>query len=144
MTKMPNIRRAGAEDAPSCAAIVSNWLFRTRWIANGPDLAELTRILRKGIPLREFWVIGEPVQGYVSLEIKKSQIHGLYVAEQGLGLGKALVNKVKEGRDFLQLYTHIPNEAAQRFYHREGFETVEELPEGRGDGVGELRMEWHR
>jgi putative acetyltransferase len=144
MTKMREIRRAVVDDAQTCAAIVSNWLFRTRWIANGPDLEELTQILRKGIPIREFWVIGEPVQGYVSLELKKSHIHGLYVAEQGRGLGTALVDKVKEGRDFLQLYTHIPNEPAHRFYHREGFETVEKLPEGPGDGVGELRMEWHR
>ena len=76
------------------------------------------------------------------LELKP--IHGLYVAEQGLGLGKALVKKVKGGRDFLQLYSHIPNEVAQRFYHLERFETVEKLPEGCGDVVGELRMEWHR
>ena len=141
---MQEIRRAVADDAQACAAIVSNWVSRTRWMVNVPDLAELTGILREGIPMREFWVIGEPVQGYVSLEVEKSHIHGLYVSRQGRGLGKALVDKVKEGRDFLQLYTHIPNEAAHRFYHREGFETVEALPEGRGDGVGELRMEWHR
>ena len=144
MTGAAAIRRATTADAHDCAAIVSTWLFRTDWMANAPDLEELTEIMTKGIPMREFWVIGAPVQGYLSLEAEKNHIHGLYVAEQGRGLGKALVDKVKEGREYLQLYTHMPNTAAHRFYEREGFRTVEELPEGRGDGVGELRMEWHR
>ena len=57
--------------------------------------------------------------------------------------GKRLVDHVKTGRDRVQLWTHEPNAAAHRFYHREGFKTVERRAEGRGDGVPELRMEWH-
>ena len=43
----------------------------------------------------------------------------------------------------MQLWTHEANVQAHRFYHREGFETVERKAEGRGEGVPELRMEWH-
>ena len=87
-------------------------------------------------------MIGSPVEGYLSFEPEISQINGLYVARRGNGLGKALVDAVKAGRDFVQLWTHEPNDAAHRFYHREGFKIVERRAEGRGDGIPELRMEW--
>ena len=53
------------------------------------------------------------------------------------------MDRAKAGRDYLQLNTHEPNHAAQRFYRREGFEVVERLPMG-DDGLPELRMEWRR
>lgn len=144
MSEVLTLRRATLEDAPACAGIVSGWLIQTPWMQNVPDLVELNEMMTKGIPMREFWVIGDPVAGYLSLEDGINHIHGLYVATPGQGLGKALVDRVKDGRDYLQLWTHGPNTAAHRFYHREGFVTVEEKPEGRGDGLPELRMEWRR
>ena len=143
MSEAPQLRRGTPADAHACAAIVSNWLFRTPWIDNGPDLEELTEMLERGIPMREFWVIGSPALGYLSLEEDRNHIHGLYVAEPGYGYGKRLMDAAKEGRDYLQLWTHTPNAAAHRFYRREGFKTVEEKPEGR-DGLPEFRMEWFR
>lgn len=137
-------RRATPADAAACAAIVFDWLQATAWMPNRPDLAELTEMLAKGIPQREVWVIGDPVAGYLSLDPEAAQINGLYVAQTGQGLGKALLDRVRQGRDYLQLWTHWPNLAAHRFYHREGFVTVEQTAQGRGDGVPELRMEWHR
>ena len=108
-----------------------------------PSREVLTEAIAKGIPEREFWVIGEPVQGYLSFKEDENLIAGLYTADPGSGLGKALLDRVKEGREYVQLWTHEPNTAAQRFYRREGFEVVERRPEGRGDGVPELRMEWY-
>jgi hypothetical protein len=110
-------RRATPQDAPACAGIVLGWLTRTAWMKNVPDVADLTEMMAKGTPMREFWVIGDPVAGYLSVE---------------------------DGRDYLQLWTHGPNTDAHRYYHREGSVTVEEKPEGRGDGLPELRMEWRR
>ncbi len=92
--------------------------------------------------MRELWVIGAPVAGYLSFDVEDRLIAGLYTALPGSGHGKALVDAVKEGRDFIHLWTHEPNVQAHRFYHREGFVTVERNAEGRGDGVPELRMEW--
>lgn len=136
-------RRADVGDAGACAEIVRAWLDGLDWMPEGgPTVAALTEMIAKGIPLREFWVIGTPVQGYLSFKEDESLIAGLYTAQPGQGAGKALVDKVKEGRSFVQLWTHEPNEAAHRFYHREGFVTVERKAEGRGDGVPELRMEW--
>lgn len=138
------LRPARVEDAAACAAIVRGWLDGLDWMPeDGPSAQTLTEIIAEGIPQREFWVIGDPVRGYLSFKEDEKLIAGLYTSQPGSGAGKSLVDRVKEGRDFLQLWTHEPNRAAQRFYHREGFQTVERSAEGRGEGVPELRMEWH-
>lgn len=139
----PAPRAAEVSDAAACAAIVCRWLGQTAWMpGGGPDLAELTTMIAKGIPMREFWVIGEPVTGYLSLDPAKNMIAGLYTAQPGSGAGKALVDAAKAGRGYVQLWTHEANENAHRFYHREGFKTVERSAQGNGDGIPELRMEW--
>lgn len=135
-------RRATPDDAAACAKVVDTWITATPWMPDSPGLLFLTDVIAKGIPLRDFWVIGSPVEGYLSLDPEISQINGLYCARPGAGRGKALMQAAKEGRDFVQLWTHEPNLAAQRFYRREGFDVVDRAPEGRGDGVPELRMEW--
>lgn len=142
---LPPIRRAVAADGPACARIVAGWLAEKDWMpGDAPDEAALADILSKGLPAREAWVIGDPVAGYLSFEPETATIHGLYVGARGRGYGKALVDRVKAGRDFVQLWTHAPNTEAHRFYAREGFVPVETRPEGRGDGVPEIRMAWHR
>lgn len=139
-----SLRRANVEDAGACAAIVRAWLDSVPWMpGGGPTAKKLTEIIAEGIPKREFWVIGVPVAGYLSFKEDENLIAGLYTAKPGSGHGKRLVDAVKTGRDYVQLWTHEPNVAAHRFYRREGFETVERKAEGRGDGIPELRMEWH-
>ncbi|MGR3491247.1 MAG: GNAT family N-acetyltransferase [Shimia sp.] len=140
---MTGVRRASVEDAAACAGIVHNWLESKDWLES-PGLSALTDLMTAGIPRREFWVIGAPAEGYMSIDPAEALIHGFYVARPGIGHGKALMDYAKAGRDYLQLWTHEANTAAHRFYHREGFMTVERKAEGRGDGVPELRMEWRR
>ena len=140
---MSDLRRATPDDAAACAAIVHGWLGGVDWMnTKQPRLDEFTKIFETGIPIREFWVIGDPIAGYLSFKEDENLIAGLYTASPGSGAGKTLLDRVKEGRDFVQLWTHEPNTAAHRFYHREGFVTAERKEEGRGDGVPELRMEW--
>ncbi|MGR3468409.1 MAG: GNAT family N-acetyltransferase [Shimia sp.] len=141
---MSGVRAATVADAPACARIVSDWLLATPWLTDGPGYETLCGVMAEGIPKREFWVIGAPVVGYMSIDAEIAHIHGFYCAQPGRGHGRALLDHAKAGRDFLQLWTHAPNAAAHRFYHREGFVTVERREEGRGDGVPELRMEWRR
>ena len=139
-----DIRRADVSDAAACAGIVHGWIAGQPWLAVKPELADLVAVFETGIPQREVYVIDAPVAGYLSMDPDAALIHGFYVDRPGGGLGKALLDRAKQGRDYLQLWTHEPNGSAHRFYWREGFETVERKQEGRGDGVPELRMEWRR
>ncbi|MEM6275751.1 MAG: GNAT family N-acetyltransferase [Pseudomonadota bacterium] len=139
------VRRATVKDAMACANIIHDWLSGIEWITTDqPSASTLRDVIAQAIPDREFWVIGAPVAGYLSFNPDEHLIGGLYTAHPGSGAGKALVDRVKEDHDYIQLWTHEPNTAAHRFYHREGFEIVERKAEGRGDGVPELRMEWRR
>ena len=135
------IRRATPADAPVCAAIVARWLAGLDWMPDPPSEDALVAALREGIPLREVWVAGEPVAGYLSLDADAGHVRGFYVARPGEGVGRAMLDHVKAGRDRLTLNTHMPNRAAHRVYEREGFRTVaRDLPGA--DGVPEQRMEW--
>lgn len=138
------VRRATPEDAAACARVVSDWVRGTDWIPNRFTVGEFEEMFRAGIPIREFYVVGEPVKGYLSLNRETAQVMGLYVARPGAGLGKALMDAAKDGRDYLQLRSHEPNTEAHRFYEREGFEVVERGLTDGDDGVAEIRMEWRR
>ncbi len=143
MSDPVDIRHAVPEDAAACAAIIMGWLQDTAWIAPRFSEAELTELIRDGLAIREIYVAGDPVAGYLSFNPEVDQVVGLYSAAPGHGVGKALMDHVKTGRDYLQLWSHEPNTAAHRFYEREGFLRVGRNPEG-DDGIPEIRMEWHR
>ena len=66
---------------------------------------------------------------------------GLYTAVQGQGMGKALLDKVKQNRKWIQLWSHSANTHAHRFYEREGFVKTNETRIG-GDHIPEVRLEW--
>ena len=108
---------------------------------HSPDL--VTQMIKDGIPIREFWVIGDPVIGYLSFNVEAQQIMGLYVSHPGIGLGKALVDQVKLGKSYIKLWSHSANTAAQRFYLREGFKISGEEKMG-SDGIKEICFEWVR
>jgi putative acetyltransferase len=138
-----DIRLAQVTDAARCADIVSGWIDTTSWMPRTQSKETLEEMIAAGIPIREFWVTGDPITGYLSLNTDTLQIMGLYTSGPGMGVGKALMDKVKEGRSWLKLSTHEANTAAQRFYKREGF--VEFARKANGvDGIPELQMEWHR
>lgn len=141
-TRMP-IRLATQEDAAVCARIVNDWVDRTDWMPRVISRETIEGYVSKAMSEREVFVIGDPVEGYLSLDPKTARIGALYLDNPGRGHGKALMDRAKEGRDYLQLWTHEPNAAAHRFYFREGFELVERNPKGE-DNLPELRMEWRR
>ncbi len=143
MTDASPIRRAGFDDVEICARIVNDWIDRTDWIPRIHSRDTIAGFIRDAFPDREIWLIGDPPEGYLSLNPETNLIGAIYLDRPRRGFGKALIDHVKAERDYLQLWTHEPNTAAHRFYHREGFETVERNPEG-GDGLPELRMEWRR
>ena len=140
----PPVRRATPADAAACAAIVNDWIDTTPWMPRAVSRETVAGHVADGIAGREVWVVGDPVTGYLSFDPAEAVIRGLYVARPGEGLGRALIDRVKEGRERLRLRTHEPNLAAQRFYAREGFVAVERDPDGGGDGLPEIVMEWRR
>ena len=66
----------------------------------------------------------------------------LYSNKPGRGYGKVLLDKVKEGREYIQLWSHSANVSAQRFYHREGFKAAAYKEKG-DDGIPEIQFEWY-
>lgn len=136
-------RRAEPADAAACAAIVNDWIDATPWMPRVHSRDDIARFVAEALPLREIWVTGEPVAGYLSLNGETGQVVALYTSRPGHGLGKALMDCAKAGRDALHLWTHEPNAAAHRFYRREGFVVADRNPLG-DDGLPELRMEWRR
>ena len=68
---------------------------------------------------------------------------GLYLSHPGIGLGKALFEQVKLGKSYIKLWSHSANNAAHRFYLREGFKRFGDDKIG-GDGIKEICLEWVR
>ena len=141
---MTDLRRATIEDVPAMAAVLNRWVDRTDWFPRIFSAEELEGFIRAAVPLREVWVTGDPVCAYLSFNAETGQVVALYSAVTGQGVGKALMDKVKEGRDALWLNTHVSNEAAQRFYLREGFQEVSRHMPEPPEVLEEIRMEWAR
>jgi putative acetyltransferase len=143
MSATMDIRQAGPGDEAYCAQIVHGWIAQTEWIPKLFTEAELAVMIAEAMPRRVIWLGGEPPEGYLSLDPETGRIGAIYCARRGAGLGKALVDRAKEGRNYLQLWTHESNTDAHRFYRREGFVIVGRNAEG-DDGLPELLMEWRR
>ncbi|MEL6463802.1 MAG: GNAT family N-acetyltransferase [Pseudomonadota bacterium] len=137
------IRSATDKDASACAVIVNDWIDAKEWLPRQHSRQAIEEMIRAGLPLREFWVAGDPVQGYLSFNTEENQIMGLYTAQPGSGIGKALIDRTKQGRVWLQLWSHAANTRAHVFYRREGFVETGRKESG-VDGIPEIRMEWQR
>ena len=135
------IRRATIHDALACALIVDEWVEKTAEMPRLYDRDQLFSMIRSAIPTREVWVIGEPIEGYISYNPDLLQISALYVKFTGEGLGKILLDQVKHQRKYLQLWSHEFNTSAHKFYKREGFEAIDRKDHG-SDGIPELKFEW--
>ncbi|MBV2358669.1 GNAT family N-acetyltransferase [Thalassococcus sp. CAU 1522] len=137
------IRRATRDDIPACARIIADWEAETDYLPDGPGADKIAAIIDDAFDAREIWVSGDPVDGYLSVDPEKNKIGGLYLARRGQGLGKALVDRAKQDRDFLWLTVFAPNTRAFAFYRREGFSLTSRLPASDGEPAV-LRMEWQR
>jgi len=139
---MTEVRRATPDDIPAMAAVLNGWIDGTDWFPRIFTPEELEGFIRDGLPVREIWVAGDPVCAYLSYNPDTGQVAALYSSVTGQGVGKALMDKVKEGRSALWLTTHVPNVAAQRFYVREGYREVSRHMPDPPETVEEIRMEW--
>ena len=66
------------------------------------------------------------IQGFIGLN--REYVEGIFVCDklQSQGIGKLLLDFVKESRTELSLHVYQKNIGAIRFYQREGFETQSE------------------
>ena len=135
-------RRGSIDDASRCAEIINKWVETTTWMPRLYSENELLKMIEEAIPFRELWVIGNPASAYVSFNKGLSQVVALYSNKPGKGYGKILLDKVKEGREYIQLWSHSANVSAQRFYHREGFKEAAYKENG-DDGIPEIQFEWY-
>lgn len=126
------------------AAVLNGWIDATDWFPRVHPPAKLEEAIGAALPLREIWVAGDPACAYLSLDGDSGQVVGLYSSVTAQGVGKALMDRAKEGRSALWLNTHVPNTAAQRFYRRQGFREVSRHVPEPPETVEEIRMEWAR
>ena len=115
------LRRATIDDASASALIVDNWIEKTVKMPRLFDKHKLTKMIRNAIPLREVWVIGKTINGYISYNPDSLQISALYVKKKGEGHGKILLEQIKADHNYKQLWSHEFNKSAYEFYKREGF-----------------------
>lgn len=135
-------------DAVALARILGDWLRGTGWIPilhnRGEDLSFLRRMIASHRMLVARDASGRAL-GFIA--VKQGDIAAFHV-DQGArsqGIGKTLLDAIKTDEPRLALWTFQANEAAIRFYLREGFAEVE-----RTDGAGneerlpDVRMIWRR
>ena len=139
--EMDPLRRATIDDASACALIIDDWIEKTEEILQFFYKHQLTEMIRDAIPLRDVWVIGQPINGYISYNPDLLQVTALYVNKRGEGLGKMLLDQLKSDHKYLQLWSHEFNKSAHNFYRREGFQFKNRKDRG-SDGIPELQFEW--
>ncbi len=135
------LRRAIINDASACALIVDDWIEKTVEMPRLFDKHKLTKMIRNAFPLREVWVIGQPINAYISYNPDLLQMSALYVISRGEGIGKILLDQVKSDRKYLRLWKHEFNNAPHKFYKREGFQLKNRKDRG-SDGIPELQFDW--
>jgi GNAT superfamily N-acetyltransferase len=85
------------------------------------DLAFFDNVLMKTCAV---WIIIRDARPVGLLALENDSIEQLYIdpPEQGKGLGSALIELSKRGSPRrLELYTHVSNSNARRFYEHHGF-----------------------
>ncbi|MEX0349977.1 MAG: N-acetyltransferase family protein [Paracoccaceae bacterium] len=142
MSRAGDIRKARREDVPQCAGVIDTWIARTEWMPGALSKRQLTDLISEAFPQREMWVAGDPIDCYLSLDPAESKLGALYCLRTGQGIGKALLDLAKAGRDWLWLTVYVPNHRAERFYRREGFAEVARLAPEPPDMLPMIRMEW--
>ena len=139
---MTEIRRAKREDVPRCAKVLNDWIDSTEWMPRLHSVDEIEAMIDGAFDKREIWVAGDPVDAYLSFDPETQKVGGLYCQRTGQGVGKALLDQVRAGRDYVWLTADEPNDQAQKFYAREGFVEVSRYMPEPPEMVRHVELEW--
>ena len=139
------LRPGKPDDAVACAAILNDWIDDRPWMPRIHTHAAVEAFYRDFVfQKRQVWVAGDPVAGFMALDPEQDMVTALYVAKPGQGIGRALLDHAKRGRDALELWTFVANEGARRFYAREGFSEVRRTDGDNEESLPDVLLRWER
>ncbi len=136
------IRRAEARDVAWCARVLGDWVRETGWMPVLHSREEDVAFVEWLVSRAEVTVAEG---GFLARE--GEEVLALYLSPEarGRGIGKALLDMAKVGRERLTLWAFQQNGAALRFYAREGFAEIART-DGAGNeaGLPDVRLAWVR
>ena len=101
--------------------------------------------VKKLLPNSEIYVYieNDKIEGFIG--INEDYIEGIFVNSnyQNKGIGTALLNKAKEGKEELTLNVYEKNREAIKFYEKNGFKIVKEAVD-KENNEKEFRMIWNK
>ncbi|WP_299280892.1 GNAT family N-acetyltransferase [uncultured Tateyamaria sp.] len=140
-----HIRPARSTDAGAVGGILSEFIDTTSWMPRLHSRAE--DIGFAGHMIDQGWVEvaeqGGHVMGFAARD--GSDVHALYIAAKArrTGLGSALLHKMQDQTDRLDLWTFQANLDAQAFYAAHGFREVTRTDGTRNDeGLPDIHLTW--
>ncbi|PYE82416.1 GNAT family N-acetyltransferase [Pseudoroseicyclus aestuarii] len=139
------LEQARAEDAPALGALLSDWIDETPWMPRIHTRDEDADFAEHLVETAEVWVLRDAApQGFLAR--REEQVAALYLraSARRQGGGALLLERAKEGRDCLRLWTFAANDGARRFYARHGFAEVGGTAGDNDEGLPDIRMEWRR
>ena len=119
-------RAACGSDALACAKIICDWGRDTPWMVPIDDADDVAASWRDLLQSDTAWV-AERGGGVVGFCVREDDnITGLYLASdaQSQGIGKALLDRAKVGREWIAVWVYELNTRAIAFYEREGLVVV--------------------
>lgn len=139
------IRPGRAFDARDCARIVNAWVDDTPWFTRTRSEAEVAQRYAHRFAGERTVLIAEvsrEVAGFLALDEATAEVTSFYVDQRGRGIGAALMNAAKQGRDRLMLWTFAANAGARRFYLREGFVETGRSEGDNDEGLPDVQYTW--
>lgn len=121
------------------------WIDETNWLPRIHPRKDIeARYQNFVIKNRKVFVVGDPVEGYLSFDSEDGEVTSLFVNRKGEGIGKRLLDHVKGQADRLSLWTFENNTGARRFYAREGFVEVQRTSGENEEGLPDVQLIWER
>ncbi len=125
------LRAAKQHDVNAMAKIIGDWFTVTPFVPRLHTPEEDRRFIGHAVENADVVVAVDDnqVQGFIVRN--DEEIGQLYLAPQarGVGMGTALLERMKADSDQLTLYCFQANKGARRFYERHGF-VAEEFSDG--------------
>lgn len=142
----PALRTATADDARACVDILSAWIAETPWMPRLHSDASMLAFWRGRLAAADGWVMAEAgaVLGFCLRDA--GFVTALYLHPQARrrSLGKALLDRAKDGCNRLDLWVFAPNTAARAFYAQQGFIEARRTDGDNEERIPDLLLRWTR
>jgi len=140
------IVRATLEDAADCSEILHEWIYENPWFPNHAPESASEQSMRSRIENDTVYVAKNRMGTNGFIAFSKGYLDCLYLTPEARnhGLGAHLLARAKaDNPGGLSLWVLAQNQAAVRFYAREGFrETARGDGADNEEGLPDIRMQW--